>query len=195
MKHTVLYQAKGAGMVFGAVVAVAALGIGTAQAQEFASASITIETAGEAAGGLNCSFRETGLVPYSLVRYDCASQHVGVLQQCMIRNRPVGDSQLLIFQNIHPEELAHFEVKNNGQVRGTVVTNIPESESNALICTAPSELTVTAIRWCNNSLADLTNNVPGPTVPELFGQLVKNGTGSVPGCGELAQGPFTTPGE
>ncbi len=195
MKHTALNQAKGAGMVLGAVVAFAALGIGTAHAQEFASASITIENAGEAAGGLNCSFRETGLVPYSLVRYDCSSQYVGVLQQCMLRHRPVGNSQLLIFQNIHPEELAHFEVKNNGQVRGTVITNIPESESNALICTEPSELTVTAVRWCDNSLADLTNGVAGPTVPELFEQLVKNGTGSVPGCGKLAEGPFTTPGE
>lgn len=195
MKHTVLNQAKGAGIVLGAVVAFAALGIGTAHAQEFASASITIENAGEAAGGLNCSFRETGLVPYSLVRYDCASQYVGVLQQCMIRNRPVGNSQLLIFQNIHPEELEHFEVKNNGQVRGTVITNIPESESNALICTAPSELTVTAVRWCGNSLTDLTNGIPGPTVPELFEQLVKNGSGSVPGCAALAEGPFTTPGE
>jgi len=195
MKHTLINQAKRAGLALAAVAAFAALGIGTAQAQEFASASITIENAGEAAGGLNCSFRETGLIPFSLVRYDCASQYVGVRQQCMLKNRPVGNSQLLIFQNIHPEEVEHFEVKNNGSVRATVVTNIPASETNALICTEPSELTVTAIRWCGNSLTDLTNGVAGPTVMELFEKLVRNGTGSVPGCEVLAEGPFTTPGE
>jgi hypothetical protein len=107
----------------------------------------------------------------------------------------VGNSQLLIFQDIHPHELENLEVKKNGTIRGTVITNVPESETNALLCTAPAELTTTAIRWCNNALVDLTNGITGATAAELFGQLVNNGSGSVPSCAVLANGPFTTPGE
>ncbi|MGA7801227.1 MAG: hypothetical protein WCC36_10495 [Gammaproteobacteria bacterium] len=194
MKHTLIYQARREALVLAAGMAVAALGIGAAQAQGFASATIKLQNGGETAGGLSCSFRETGLSPYSVVRYDCQSQYVGVLQQCMFKNQPVGDPQLLKFQNIHSEELEEEEVKNNGSVRATIVTNIPESEENAIICTEPSELTVTAIRWCNNSLLDVTNNVMGPTQSELFAQLENKGTGSVPSCEELANGPFTPPG-
>jgi hypothetical protein len=195
MKHTLIYQARRAGLALAVAVAFAMLGIGTAQAQEFAGASVTIENAGEAAGSLNCSFRETGLVPFTQVRYDCSSKYVGVLQQCILKNRPVGNSQLLIFENIHPEEVENFDVKRNGSIRETVITNIPESESNALICTEPSELTVTAIRWCENSLVDLTNNITGASAAELFDQLVNNGTGSVPSCDDLKHGTFTPPGE
>ena len=107
----------------------------------------------------------------------------------------MGNSQLLIFQDIHPHEVENFDVSRNGVVRGTVVTQIPESESHALICTVPAELAVTAVRWCDNALVDLTNNIPGTTVPELFAQLVNNGTGSVPSCAVLANGPFDTAGE
>jgi hypothetical protein len=195
MKYTFGKQTKRAGIVLAAAAAFAALGIGTAQAQEFAAASITVETTGEGAGSLNCSFRETGLPYPGFVRYDCNSQYVGVLQQCMYKNKAVGNSQLLIFQNIHPEEVENFDVKRNGSIRGTVITNVPESATNALICTAPAELTTTSIRWCNNHLVDLTNNITGATAAELFAQLVTNGSGSVPSCAVLANGPFTTPGE
>lgn len=195
MKHILTQQAMRQVLACTAVAALTVLASGAVHAQAFANASITLEKSGEAAGGLNCSFRETGLIPFTEVRYDCASQYVGVLRQCMLKNRPVGNSQLLIFTDIHPEEVENFFVKNNGSVRGTVVTNIPESESNEIICTLPSELTVTAVRWCNNSLMDLTNNVLATTVPELYDQLVNNATGSVPSCPVLADGPFTTPGE
>ena len=196
MKHTLKNQAKRAGIALAAVGAFAALGAGSAQAQEFAAASITLENAGESAGSLNCSFRETGLVPGGQVRYDCASQYVGVMEQCMYRGKPVGNNRLYIYNNIHPQELEHFDVGNNGRVRGTVITQIPQpGESNAILCTAPSEVAVTSIRWCNNQLWDLTNNIQGATVAELFDQLEPSGGGSVPGCATLANGPFTTPGE
>jgi len=197
MKYTFGKQARRAGLVLAAVAAFTALGIGTAQAQQFAAASITLENAGEAAGALNCSFRETGLTPGGFVRYDCSSQYVGVLQQCMYKNKPVGNSQLYIFNNIHPEEVENLLVKNNGSVRASIITNIPEpgEGGQVLICTAPAELTTTAIRWCNNTLTDLTNNIVGANVAELFAQLVNNGSGSVPSCATLANGPFTTPGE
>ena len=196
MKQMLKNQAKQTGIALAAVAAFAALGTGSAQAQEFAAASITLENAGESAGSLNCSFRETGLIPGSQVRYDCASQYVGVMEQCMYRGKPVGNNRLYIYNNIHPEELAHFDVGNNGRVRGTVITQIPQpGENNAILCTAPSEVAVTSIRWCNNQLWDLTNNIQGATVAELFDQLEPSGGGSVPGCATLANGPFTTPGE
>jgi len=196
MKQMLKNQAKQTGIALAAVAAFAALGTGSAQAQEFAAASITLENAGESAGALNCSFRETGLIPGSQVRYDCASQYVGVMEQCMYRGKPVGNNRLYIYNNIHPEELAHFDVGNNGRVRGTVITQIPQpGENNAILCTAPSEVAVTSIRWCNNQLWDLTNNILGATVAELFDQLEPSGGGSVPGCATLANGPFTTPGE
>jgi hypothetical protein len=196
MKHTLSGQAKRAGLALAVAVALSTLGIGAAQAAEFAAATITLENAGEAAGSLNCSFRETGLTPGGFVRYDCASQYVGVVEQCMLKNKPVGNSRLYMYNNVHPEEVENLDVKANGSIRASVITQIPEpGEANATICTAPAEVAVTAVRWCNNTLVDLTNNITGGTVAELFATLVNNGTGSVPSCATLANGPFTPPGE
>jgi hypothetical protein len=196
MKQSLKNQAKRAGIALAAVGAFAALGAESAQAQEFTAASITLENAGESAGSLNCSFRETGLIPGGQVRYDCASQYVGVMEQCMYKNKPVGNNRLYIYNNVHPEEVENIDVPRNGTIRATVVTQTPEpGEANAIICTAPSEVTVTSVRWCNNTLTDLTNNVLGATVAELFDQLVPSGSGSVPSCATLANGPFTPPGE
>jgi hypothetical protein len=191
MKHTLINQGKRAGIALAAAAAFTALGIGTAQAQEFASANVSIDRE----GALECTFRETGLPPGGVVRYDCTAQYVGVRQQCMLKNRPVGNSQLLNFEDISGEEVENFEIPRNGQVRAGIVTPIPESPNTALICTAPSELTVTAIRWCAPTLVDLTNNITGVTVDQLFDQLVPNGSGSVPECSVLENGPFTPPGE
>ncbi len=191
MKHTLINQARRAGIAFAAVAAFSALGTGTAQAAAFTSATVTLDRF----GNLECTLRETGLTPGGQVRYDCTSNYVGVLQQCMLKNKAVGNSKLLIFQDISGEEVENFDVSRNGQVRTAIITQIPESENNALLCTAPSELTTTAVRWCGNSLVDLTNNLTGATVAELFTQLVPNASGSVPSCAVLANGPFETPGE
>jgi hypothetical protein len=194
MKHILRKQAKRAAIVLAAAAAISALGIGTAQAApQFTSTTITLDRF----GNLECNFRETGLTPGAFVRYDCSSQYVGVMEQCMLKNRPVGNSQLYIFNNIHPEEVENKLVRKNGTIFDTILTNIPEpgEGGQVLICTAPSELTVTAIRWCNDTLTDLTNNIVGGTVAELFATLVTNSSGSVPSCAVLANGPFTTPGE
>ncbi len=197
MEQALTHQTRGAGVaLFAAMIAVSTLGIGTAQAQEFTGASITLLNSGEAAGALNCSFKETGLPPGGFVRYDCSSQYVGVLAGCMYQGKLVGNDRLYIFNNIHPEEVENLLVKNNGSIRASVVTQIPEpGEANALICTVPSEVTNLAVRWCNNKLTDLTNKIVGATVPELFAQLVSKVPGSVPDCATLANGPFTPPGE
>lgn len=191
MKHTLKNQAKRASIALAAVATFSVLGIGTAQAQTFASAQVMLDRL----GNLECAFRETGLTPGGTVRYDCTSEYVGVLQQCMLGRRAVGNSKLLIFQDISAHELENFEVPRNGTVRAAIITQIPESENASLLCTAPSELTTTAVRWCNNSLVDLTNNITGATVGELFANLVANASGSVPSCAVLANGPFETPGE
>ncbi len=193
MENTLTRQARRASIALAAAVAIAGLGAAPAQAQEFLSTDIALDRF----GNLECNFRETGLTPGSFVRYDCSSQYVGVLQQCILKNRPVGNSQLYIFNNVHPEEVENLLVKKNGTIFSTVLTNIPEpgEGGQVLTCTVPSELTVTAVRWCNNAVVDLTNNITGGTLDELADTLVTNGTGSVPSCTDLAKGPFTTPGE
>ncbi len=193
MKYTFGKQARRAGLALAAVAGFTVLGIGTAQAQEFLSTNIALDRF----GNLECNFREVGLTAGTQVRYDCSSQYVGVMQQCILKNKPVGNSQLYIFNNIHPEEVENLLVRKNGTIFDTILTAIPEpgEGGQVLICTAPSELTVTAIRWCNNTLTDLTNSVDGGTVAELFANLVPNGSGTVPSCAVLANGPFTTPGE
>jgi hypothetical protein len=191
MTYMLNNQAKRAGIALAAMAALAALGTGAAGAQEFVSADVTTDRF----GNLECLSRETGLPPGGVVRYDCTSQYVGVLQQCVLGRRTVGNSRLLIFQDIHAHEVENFEVPKNGQVRAAILTQIPESENANLLCTVPSELTTTAVRWCNNSLVDLTHSIVGANVAELFDQLVANGSGSVPSCAVLANGPFTRPGE
>lgn len=196
MKHTVKNQARRAGIALAAAAVFGGLGSGTAQAQQgpqFLSTNITLDRF----GNLECNFRETGLIPGTFVRYDCSSAFVGVLEQCILKNRPVGNSQLLIFQNIHPEEVENLLVRTSGTIFSTILTNIPEpgEGGQVLTCTVPSELTVTAIRWCNNTLTDLTHNLVGGNVAELSTVLVTNGSGAVPNCDVLSRGPFTTPGE
>lgn len=192
MKQTLKNQANRSGLALAVVAAFAVLGTGTAlAAPTFTSANIVLDRF----GNLECAFRETGLTPGGQVRYDCTSQYVGVLQQCMLGRKAVGNSKLLIFQDISANELENLEVNRNGQVRAAIITQIPESETASLLCTAPSELTTTAVRWCNNSLVDLTNNILGASVGELFANLVANASGSVPSCAVLANGPFVTPGE
>ena len=196
MKQTLKNQAKRSGLALAMVGAFAAFGTvlaaPPASGPAFVQSSITLDRF----GNLECTSRETGLTPGGFVRYDCASQYVGVVEQCMFKTKPVGNPRLYIYNNVHPEEVENFDVPNTGTVRAAVVTIIPEpGEANAMICTAPSEVAVTAVRWCNNQLWDLTNNILGATVPELFAVLVSNGTGTMPSCAALAGGPFTPPGE
>jgi len=191
MKQTLRNQARRAGLALAAAAAFAAFGTGTAQAATFANATVSLDRF----GNLECTFRETGLTPGAQVRYDCTSQYVGVLQQCMLGRKAVGNSKLLIFQDVSAGEVENIDVNRNGAIRDAIVTQIPESETASLLCTAPAELAVTAVRWCGNSLVDLTNGITGATVGELFANLVANASGSVPSCAILANGPFTPPGE
>ena len=73
MKHTLINQARRAGGAFVAVMAVAAFGIGAAQAQSFAKADLSVN----AYGFLDCSFKETGLAGGASVDYTCGATDIG----------------------------------------------------------------------------------------------------------------------
>lgn len=191
MKQTLNNQAQRSGLALAAVAAFAAFGTATAQAEPtFASASIVLDRF----GNLECVVRETGLTPGGQVRYDCTAASVGALTQCFLKNKAVGNSKLLVFHDVSSHELENFDVKNNGAIRAAIITQIPESETASLTCTAPSEVAVTAVRWCDASIVDLTNNLTGATVGELFANLVANGSGSVPSCATLATMEGLPPG-
>ena len=59
MTHMLKNQAKRTGIALAAVVAFSAFGTGTAQAQVFVSANVTLDRF----GNLECLSRETGLPP------------------------------------------------------------------------------------------------------------------------------------
>jgi hypothetical protein len=191
MKQTLKNQAKHSGLALAAVTAFVALGTGTAQAATFTSANVVLDRF----GNLECTLRETGLPPGGQVRYDCTAAHVGVLTQCFLKNKAVGNNKLFVFHDVSAHELENLDVNKNGAIRAAIVTQIPQSESNALLCTAPSEVAVTTVRWCDGSIVDLTNGITGASVAELFAQLVNNGSGSVPSCAVLATMPGDTAGE
>jgi hypothetical protein len=187
MKHTLEKKARRTAIALAVVGALAALGFGTAQGQTFASASITVEPRGEAAGGLSCSWRETGLGYSQVVYYTCTAAAVGALKACVYKNRVIWDSpvKLDIFKDVTGEHggAVPFLSQKNGQINATTTTPIPEVEvpEGAELCTAPSVETVVAVRWCNASLTDVTNGIAGAAVDELFQDFV-SAVGPVPGC-------------
>jgi hypothetical protein len=194
MKQILSNQARRAGIALAVVAAFAAFGIGTAQAATFVSASITVEPRGEAAGGLTCSWRETGLGASQVVYYTCTAGVVGALKACVYKNRVIFNSptKLDIFKNVTGEHGAAvpFLSQKNGQINASTTTPIPEIEvpEGAQLCTAPSEETTVSVRWCNASLTDTTNSVVGATVGELFQDFV-SAAGSVPSCADLLASP------
>jgi hypothetical protein len=193
MKHTFGKQARRAGSALAAAGAFAVLGIGTAQAAEFASADITIEPRGEAEGGLTCTWRETGVGSSQVVYYACTGGAVGALYACTYRNRVIFNSptQLDIFKNVTGEHGAvPFLSLKNGQINAATTTPIPTVEApvGQELCLAPTEQTIVAVRWCNASLTDVTNNLVGATMSELFRESF-SGVGTVPSCAELLASP------
>jgi len=192
MNHTFGKQAKRAGIALAAVGTFAALAIGTAQAQQFTRADISLD----GAGNLTCTFRETGLGANSLITYDCAAEALGVVSGCFVKNRFVGPTSLAIFQGVAPEEPVTLLARNNGAIGATLTTEMPESEGGET-CTEPAEARVVAVRWCNASLRDVTNNILGANTGELFAQIESTGTVAVvmPSCAELLAAPPPPPEE
>ena len=193
MKHAFTHQARRAGMALAAVTAFTALGIGTAQAAPtFTTADISINSV----GFLDCAFKETGLGAGASVNYTCGATDVGWLTQCFIRSKPVAN----IAPKLHVAHAADglttsrtLTATNRGTITNAILTAYPTAEEvpgQEPLCPAVEGLTITeeitAIRWCNASLVDTTNNILGASEPELFLQMKRNGASNVPDCGTLA---------
>ena len=186
MEHTVKVQAKRAGIALAVAAVLAGLGTGTAQAQQFTRADISLTNT----GALQCSFRETGLGRIASITYDCGAQAVGVVSGCFAKNKFVGPTAVSISKNVTTEESEPLLAKNNGAIGATITVEVPEQE-HALVCTPPAEPQVVAARWCNASLVDVTNGITGASVGELFAQVARTGTQViiVPTCAELLAAP------
>lgn len=197
MKSTLKNQSKRTATAL-AAVAVATFGTGTALAAPptgepaFAKASISIEPRGEDQGSLNCSFRETGLGTFALVSYECKAAAGAVVEGCFFRNKFVPDAGTALTQatdvsNVeadHDPEL--FIANNSGAINGTVITAIPEAPhvpGGGHLCAEPLEAGIVAARWCDTSLTDITNDLVGATVTELFLEFVPGV--AVPSCNEI----------
>jgi hypothetical protein len=192
MKRPFTHQAKRARIALAAVAAFSALGIGAAQAQSFVTADLTVNSV----GFLDCAFKETGLIPGVTINYTCAATDVGWVTQCFIRNKPLSN----IAPKLHVAHAADGLVTTQGRnatnrrtVTSAILTAYPtveEQPGTEPLCPEVEGQTITeeitAIRWCNASLVDTTNNIPGATVPELFRSLTQRGAGNVPPCTTLA---------
>jgi len=206
MKHTLKNQSKRTSIAL-AVVAIATFGTGTAQAATFTSVDFSIEKRTSeakevAAGDLNCSFRESDLGPYALVTYECNAAAVAVVEGCIYKGRLISATESSVFTNVSNVEDGHeaeiYLAKANGSINGTVITTIPHAAhgggGEAELCphievNGPEPVQeVIAIRWCNVSLTDTTNNLEGGTATELF-QEFNAGAGAVPSCEEILATP------
>ena len=185
MKHTFVKQARRTGIAL-AAGAFAVLAMGVAQAATFASAEISIAPRGEEAGSLVCKWRETGLGPTQVVYYTCGAGAVGVLKACVYKNRVIfnSPSKLEAFSNVIGGEhggAEPFLSQKNGQINASTTTPIPQLEAATELCTEPSVESVVAVRWCNATLTDATNNLMGASVGELYLEFYP-GVGTVPPC-------------
>jgi len=195
MKHAFTHQPKRAGVALAAAVALSALGTGTALAQTFSIADISINSV----GFLECAFKETGLGAGASVNYTCGATDVGWLTQCFIRNRPVAN----IAPKLHVAHSADglttsrtLVATSRGTITSGILTAYPTAEEvpgEEPLCPEVEGVTITeeitAIRWCNASLVDTTNNIVGASEPELFLQMKRNGASNVPDCATLATLP------
>jgi hypothetical protein len=210
MKCTHTSQTKRSALALAAVGAFAAFGTlaaPPASGPAFTKASITIaprtsEAKETTAGDLDCSFTETGLGAYAQVSYECKAAAVGVVEACVYKNKIISATQLSTFTNVSNVEGGHggevLLAKANGTISGSIITAIPEAgeggggggggEGN--LCPEIGEVNgptpeqeVVAVRWCNASLTDTSNNIVGTTVGELFQEFYPGST--VPSCTEL----------
>jgi hypothetical protein len=194
MKQTLKYQAKRTAIVLAAVSAFSVLGIGTAQAQQFVSASIGLDNA----GNLQCKFRETGLGALSLVAYGCGAEGVGVVSGCFVKNKFVGPFSAAIVKNVTVHESEPLLAKNNGAISASITVEVPEG-GGEVQCdeAAGAEPQTVAVRWCNASLVDMTNNIVGATAGQLTDIILRTGdqVAPIPTCTEILASPGTGGGD
>lgn len=210
MNQTFKHHAVRTGLAVAVTSALSVLGIGTALAQtfdntDFEIATRTNENKEVTAGDLICSWRESGLAPYSLVNYECGAEAAAAAVACVYKNRIISDTVLVTAQDLTSAhgggggggEEDVFIANNSGRISGSTTISLEElggAETHQLCPHIESpgngeggpEPTVeaVAVRYCNMSLTDTTNNIVGGTMGELF-EVLQNGTYTVPSCGEL----------
>ncbi|TCV89634.1 hypothetical protein [Sulfurirhabdus autotrophica] len=191
MKYTFKKHAKLSGIALAAMAALSMLETGAAQAANFAIAGITVNSV----GFLDAAFKETGLGAGASINYTSGATDVGWLTQCFVRSKPVAN----IAPRLHVAHAADglttdrtLLASNRGTISSSILTAYPtaaENEGVPPLCPEVEGVTmteeITAIRWCNATLTDTTTPLQGATMPELFLQITRNGTGTVPGCGAL----------
>jgi len=209
MKITFNNQSRKAGIALAAVtfvtfVTTSALAAPTPKPLTFAKADISIATRTSeaqevAAGDLVCSWRETGLTPYALVSYECKAGAVAIVEACVYKGKIISDTELTVATDLTNAEPGHeaevFLANNSGAVSGEVIVaaEAPHGGGNGHVELCPNlghingpepEQEVVAVRWCDMSLTDTTNDLVGAQVTELFEVLAK-GAFAVPSCAEI----------
>ncbi|MGA7801230.1 MAG: hypothetical protein WCC36_10510 [Gammaproteobacteria bacterium] len=187
------------------------LGIGTVLAQTFDSVDFDVapktnEAKEVGAGDLICDWRESGLGSYSIVSYDCAAQAVGAVVACIYKNKIISNTVTITAQNVSSNqhgggggggEGVVFIAGNNGRVNGTATISLehiggpdthqlcPEIQPNGNGEGGQEPaVEALAVRYCNMSITDTTNNIVGGTQGELL-EVLENGSYTVPSCTEL----------
>jgi len=198
MKHAHGNKTGHSVITLAAMVTFASLVVDTALADPqpdvptFAKADISIAPRGEEAGGLTCSWQETGLGPFQVIYYTCQAGAVGAMEACVYKNRIITNTptRLSVFKDVTGEGHGGvpFLSKNNGQINATTTTAIPETHGEGELCVEPTVAEIVAVRWCNASLTDTTNGLLGTTTGELFQEFI-SGAGTVPSCTELLASP------
>lgn len=208
MKHSLKNRINRAGIALAVAAAFTAFGAGAALAATFTSANITIATQTNeakeiAAGDLVCSWRETGLGPFQVVSYNCGAQAVAVVEACVYKGRIISATQTSVFTNVIGGEHGEGAVllaNAQGRINGSTSTAPGEGEGGHGLCPEIGEVPggenqapaveVVAVRWCNASLTDITNNLVGATVTDLFA-VFQRGTFTMPTCAEMLLAPAT----
>jgi len=186
-----------------AAAAFAMFGSGTALADpvpkpiEFAKASLDIETQGEAAGSLNCSWRETGLAPLALVAYECTAAAGAVVEGCFYKNKFVPDAgtETTVQLGLTNVEAGHdtelYLASNGGAISGEILLapEAPHTPGGGHLCTEPLVQAIIAARYCDMELRDTINDIVGTTEVELFAVLARGVAPRVPTCEEMLNPP------
>ena len=194
MKRTFEKHANRASLALAATAAFAAFGFGTAQAADAPVTTPTFTTADlslNSVGFLQAAFKEAGLAPSASVHYTSGATDVGWVSQCFVKNKPVTNLPVALHVAHTADGLTTtrtYKATKTGVITQAILTAYPtaEAEVQEPLCPETEGVTITeeitAIRWCNASLMDTTNGIIGATAPELFLQMVRNGSAAVPSC-------------
>lgn len=202
MKYTHVCQARRAVIGLSAMATVLIAAIGTAQAQSFFRAEISVNSF----GFLDCSFKEADLGAGASVDYTCGAQDIGWVTQCFYKNKPLSNGPTTLYVAHDQTTYRTLIANQQGTIMAGILTAYPtvEEEPAAEPCadiavggrgnreTEVTE-TITAIRWCDSSLIDTSNGIVGAEQPDLLLQLERGGSTAVPACEVLRTLPTNLP--